>query len=75
MQAKKEDAKAEFNRLEETEMKPVIKLIQDGLEKYGKDKGYTVILDSSTRAVPFLQHELDVTDDLINELNKSSVTK
>jgi outer membrane protein len=70
IQSKQEDARAEINHLKESEVQPVIKQLQDGLEKYGKAHGYTVILDSNSGAVPYMNDAIDVTDALIKELDK-----
>jgi outer membrane protein len=76
LQTKQEDARAEMNQLKETELQPIIKEIQTGLEKFGKDHGYTVILDSNSGAVPYFNKDaVEVTDAIIKELDKSMTKK
>jgi len=71
IQTKQEDARAEINHLKESELQPVIEQIKKGLEKYGKAHGYTVILDSTSGAVPYVSNAVDITDDLVKDLDKS----
>lgn len=75
IQLKQEDARAEINQLKETELQPVIKELQKGLEKYGTEHGLTVILDSNSGAVPYFNHSIDVTDDLVKFLDKNMAKK
>ena len=76
LQTKQEEARTEMNQLKETELGPIIKAIQVELEKFGKQHGYTVILDSASGAVPYFDHEgVEVSDALIKDLDKSMATK
>lgn len=76
LQTKQEDARAEMNQMKESELQPIIKIIQAGLEKFGKEHGYTVILDSNSGAVPYFnQDAVEVTDAIIKELDKSMAKK
>jgi outer membrane protein len=76
LQTKQEDARGEMNQLKESELQPIIKLIQTELEKFGKEHGYTVILDSNSGAVPYFNQEaVEVTDAIIKDLDKSMAKK
>jgi len=44
-----------------------LKEIKDAIKKYGKEKGYTVILDS--RVILFGETSADLTDEIIKVLN------
>ena len=46
----------------------ISKEISDVCEKYGKDKGYDAILDA--RATLYTPESLDITDEILKELNK-----
>ena len=72
LQTKQEDARTEMNQLKESELGPIIKAIQTELEKFGKEHGYTVILDSNSGAVPYFNQEaVEVSDALVKDLDKS----
>ncbi len=76
LQTKQEEARTEMNQLKESELGPIIKAIQTELEKFGKEHGYTVILDSTTGAVPYFDQEsVEVSEALIKELDKSMANK
>lgn len=70
LQAKQEDAHDDINHLREKELQPVVEQIRKGLEKYGKEHGYTVILDSSNNSALYFNDSIDITDDLIKSLDK-----
>ena len=75
-QTKQEDARVEMNKLKETELQPIINAIQAELEKFGKEHGYTVILDSSSGAVPYFNGDsVEVSDTLIKDINQSMAAK
>jgi outer membrane protein len=72
LQSKQEEAGKEMNQLKESELGPIIKAIQTELEKFGKEHGYTVILDSNSGAVPYFNQEaVEVSDAIVKDLDKS----
>ncbi|MDR3628968.1 MAG: OmpH family outer membrane protein [Desulfocapsaceae bacterium] len=76
LQAKEEDARAEMNKLKETELQPIINAIQAELETFGKEHGYTVILDSNSGAVPYFNGDsVEISDTLVKEINQSMAAK
>jgi outer membrane protein len=75
-QTKQEDARKEMNQLKESELQPVINAIQAELEKFGKENGYTVILDSNSGAVPYFNQDIvEVSDAIIKDLDKTMAKK
>jgi outer membrane protein len=76
LQTKQEDARTEMNQLKESELQPIITAIQAELEKFGKEHGYTVILDSTTGAVPYFNGEsVEISDTLVKEINQNMAAK
>lgn len=51
-------------------MKPFIEKVNLILQKIGKDKEYTIILDAATSGIVYVQEGMDLTDEVIAELNK-----
>jgi len=51
-------------------MKPLIEKINTILQKIGKDKGYTIIFDIAGGSVVYTEEGLDLTDKVLEELNK-----
>ncbi len=51
-------------------MKPLIEKINTILQQIGKDKGYTIIFDIAGGSVVYTQEGLDLTDEVLKELNK-----
>lgn len=49
---------------------PVIEKIIEVMTNYGKQNKFTVILEMSASGVSFMGEGVDITDNLINELNK-----
>ncbi|NQT46434.1 MAG: OmpH family outer membrane protein [Candidatus Omnitrophica bacterium] len=49
-------------------MREILKEISDKIEAYGKDKGYSMIL--SDRAILYSDEEIDLTDKVLEDLNK-----
>lgn len=68
--AKEKDANDDMNQTRDIELQPVIEQIRKGLEKYAEEHGYTVIIDSSSGAVPYFKHSINVTDEVIKNLDK-----
>lgn len=50
-------------------MREILKEISDKIEAYGKDKGYSMIL--SDRAILYSDDKIDLTDKVLEDLNKA----
>jgi len=50
---------------------PIIKKITEKIEKVAKELGYSIILDVSSGVILYAQKEDDITDRVIEELNKA----
>ena len=61
LQAKTEDARFEMKQLQDKELEPILKALEKVVEKYGKEKGYTAILDSKNGVVYF-DEAIEVSD-------------
>lgn len=69
-QAKTEDARFELKKLENTELEPILKALEKIVKKYGKDNGFTTILEYGTGSgVIFFNESIDITSSVIKELN------
>lgn len=64
-------ARVEEQRLSE----PVVKLIMQTIQKYGKSHGYSMILDGQAAGVMYIDKGVDVTNTIIVEVNKASRKK
>lgn len=53
LQAKTEDARFEMKQLQDKELEPILKSLEKVVEKYRKDKGYTMIFDSKNGVISF----------------------
>jgi outer membrane protein len=70
LQDKKQDAQDDINQLKEKELQPLVEQIRKELERYGKEHGYTVILDSSHNSALYFNDSIDITDDFIKSVDK-----
>lgn len=50
---------------------PILDMLQDILDDYGKKHGYTIIMDSQNSGLLYAKDALDITDKIIVELNKA----
>ncbi|MEN8188945.1 MAG: OmpH family outer membrane protein [Thermodesulfobacteriota bacterium] len=69
LQTRNEDARFEMQKLQEKELAPMLKTLQDLVTSFGKQQGYTIIFDSKA-GVLFSDEAIDVSDQLISELNQ-----
>jgi outer membrane protein len=69
LQTKSEDARQEMKKLQDKELEPILKALETIVDDFGKNNGYSVILDSKNGVIYF-DDALDVSDALITELNK-----
>ncbi len=59
-----------MKRLQEKELAPILKTLETVVEGFGKNNGYTVILESKNSVIYFDSAQ-DISDALIVELNKA----
>jgi outer membrane protein len=69
-QAKTEDARFELKKLENKELEPILKALEKVVNKFGKEKGYTAVLEYGTGAgVLYFAESVDITDEIIKALD------
>lgn len=74
LQAKTEDARFEMKQMQDKELEPILKALEKVVEKYGKDEGYTMILDSKNGVI-FFDKTIDLSDSIVNLLDKAMATR
>ncbi len=74
LQAKTEDARFEMKQLQDKELEPILKSLEKVVEKYGKDQGYTMILDSKSGVI-FYDKTTEVSDSIMKLLDKAMAAK
>lgn len=62
------ETKLNLRRERDDVVKQIFKEIDEGIKEYGKKKGYDIIFDS--RILLYMDESMDVTNDVIKELNK-----
>ena len=68
LQEKSEDARFELKTLQDKELAPILKALEGVVDTYGKNYGYTIILDSKAGVIYF-SDVVDITDQLVKELD------
>ncbi|TDJ00510.1 MAG: OmpH family outer membrane protein [Deltaproteobacteria bacterium] len=66
MREAEDDLEIENRRL----MQPLVKRIEQALSEIGKEKDFTVILETKSAAVLYAEESIDITDLVIRKLNK-----
>lgn len=74
LKAKTEDARFEMKQMQDKELEPILKALEVVVEKYGKDQGYTMILDSKN-GVLFFDKNIDISDNIVKLLDKEMAKK
>lgn len=74
LQEKSEDARFELKTLQDNELAPILKALEDVVVNYGKENGFTMILDSKSGVIYFSE-AVDITDKLVTELNAAMAAK
>jgi outer membrane protein len=74
LQAKTEDARFEMKQLQDKELEPILKALEKVVENYGKDQGYTMILDSKNGVI-FFDKTIDLSDKIVKLLDKAMAAK
>ena len=68
LQAKTEDARFEMKKMQDKELEPILKALETIVDKFGKDNGYTLLLDSKNGVI-YADSAIDVTDAIVKKLN------
>jgi outer membrane protein len=68
LQAKTEDARFEMKTLQDKELEPILQALEKVVDKFGKDNGYTAIMDSKNGVIYF-DEKIDISDTIIKKLN------
>lgn len=68
LQAKTEDARFEMKQMQDKELEPILKALETIVDKYGKDNGYTLLLDAKNGVI-YADSAIDITDAIIKKLN------
>lgn len=69
LQVKTDDAKFEMKQLQDQEVEPILKALEKVVEQFGKEKGYTAILES--RNGLYFDASIDITDTIVKKLNEA----
>ncbi|MDA3970960.1 MAG: OmpH family outer membrane protein [Desulfobulbaceae bacterium] len=73
LKVKADDANYEVNELKKKHLQPIIGRLDGVLKTFGKDNGYTMIIDSDVASrsgmIVFGDPELDITEDLVKLLD------
>lgn len=73
-QDKNQEAQLEMKQMEEKELAPIIQTLEQVLNKYGKDNGYTVILEVES-GLPYFAESTDISNAVIKRLNSAMAAK
>ena len=74
LKAKTEDARFEMKQMQDKELEPILQALEVVVEQYGKDQGYTMILDSKN-GVLFFDKNIDISDNIVKLLDKEMAKK
>lgn len=70
-----QDSMQSFRRKFKTEEKrasqPVVKLIVAEIQKYGKDKGYAMIIDGKAGGIMYADDKVNITNEIIVQVNRA----
>lgn len=72
LKAKQEDAQIELKKLEEQQLGPIRKDLEQVIEKLAKEKGYIIILPSEV--VMYSADSVDITEEVTKAFNASATT-
>ena len=74
LQAKTEDARFEMKQMQDKELEPILKALEKVVDTYGKDNGYSAIMDSKNGVIYF-DSKIDISDILVKKLNEAMAAK
>ncbi len=63
-----------MKQLQDKELEPILKSLEKVVETYGKDQGYTMILDSKNGVI-FFDKTIDLSDSIVKLLDKAMAAK
>ena len=66
------ESQANIQKKERELTEPILKKLQASLEKIAKDKNLAVILEKNEQSVLWARKDLDLTDDLVKDYEKSA---
>jgi len=69
------DYQEEINQAELTATQPIVKDLEQLIEKLGKDQGYTVILEQKMSGAIYTTKGVDITEQIIKTYNESKAKK
>ncbi|MDF1578864.1 MAG: OmpH family outer membrane protein, partial [Desulfobulbales bacterium] len=71
LEEESEYASNDIKTFEQQQVEPILKMLEEIIDEYGKNKGYSLILDIS-KGVLYEDESLDISKDLAAELDKRS---
>jgi len=74
LQAKTEDARFEMKQMQDKELEPILKALEKVVESYGKENGYTAIMDSKSGVIYF-DKKAEISDVIVQKLNEAMAKK
>ncbi len=74
LQVKTEEARFEMKKMQDQELEPILKALEEIVNTYGKDNSYTAIMDSKNGVVYF-DPAVDVSDIIVKKLNGALAKK
>lgn len=74
LQAKTEDARFEMKQMQDKELEPILKALEKVVAQFGKDNGYTAIMDSKSGVIYF-DEKVDISDVVVKKLNEAMAKK
>jgi outer membrane protein len=69
------ESQANIQKKERELTQPILEKLQASLEKIAKDGGYTMIFEKGEQSVLYAKKDLDLTDSLVKEFEKTSDKK
>lgn len=74
LQEKSEDARFELKTLQDKELAPILKTLEGVVDGFAKKNSYDLILDSKGGVI-FFSEAVDITDQLVTELDAAMAAK
>lgn len=74
-EAEKFGAQGEYFRKSQELQQPLIEKIQKVVEKIATAEGYDMIIDVATAGLVYINPKMDITDQVLQELQKAATTK
>jgi outer membrane protein len=74
LKAKTDDARFEMKQMQDKELEPILKALEKVVKKFGRENGYTIILDSKNGVIYFAD-KTDISDAIIKKLDEAMAQK